>query len=375
MQVEDPHASAGETGNDDVVASGNSVKTLWRLISEQDRDSEKFLLEYFTVVLRLRGVRIDRAKFLTSELHKRGFDKEIIALAVETSPIEAGIPVSVVDEIAHSVIQFETRKSSAFSLVTGLPGLAGSFALMPTDITQFYIHAFRIIQKTAYAYGWQSLTSDAREIDDETLFRMVSFLGVMSGVSGASHALRRFILKGPGSAATKAIQQTALTKTVWYPTLKSTLKHVGVKVKRKLLLKASGKSILIVGGVVSGGLTFVTLNTEAKRLVKYFRETPPPQVNAKEYLSLMQETQSEDVAKKTVPAKIRSGAVAGASTAVTQGRKALSSTSDTIKTVAKRGANQVVSRVKGRRSEKSSHAKQVDYSDGDLDQEDALNFR
>lgn len=375
MQIEDSHVSADGTGNDDVVPSENSVKTLWRLISEQDRDSEKFLLEYFTAVLRLRGVRIDRAKFLTSELHKRGFDKEIIALAVETSPIEAGIPLTVVDEIAHSVIQFETRKSSAFSLVTGLPGFAGSFALMPTDITQFYIHAFRIIQKTAYAYGWQSLASDAREVDDETLFKMVSFLGVMSGVSGASHALRRLIQKGPASAATKAIQQTALTKTVWYPTLKSTLKLVGVKLNRDLLLKASGKSILIVGGVVSGGLTFVTLNTEAKRLVKYFRETPPPHVNAKEYLSLMQETQSEDVAKKTIPAKIRSGAVAGASTAVTQGRKALSSTSDAIKTVAKRGANQVVSRVKGRRSEKSSHAEQADHSDGDLDQEDALNFR
>lgn len=367
MQIEDSQVDVDGTGNDDVVSGENSVKTLWGLISEQDRDSEKFLLEYFKAVLRLRGVRIDRAKFLTSELHKRGFDKEIIALAVETSPIEAGIPVTVVDEIAHSVIQFETRKSSAFSLVTGLPGFVGSFALMPTDITQFYVHTFRIIQKTAYAYGWQSLASDAREVDDETLFKMVSFLGVMSGVSGASQALSKLIQKGPASAATKAIKQTALTKTVWYPALKSTLKSVGVKLNRELLLEASGKSFLIVGGVVSGGLTFVTLNTEAKRLVKYFRETPPPHVNAKEYLRLMQETQSEDASKQTVPAKIRSGAVTGASTAVTRGRKALSSTSDAIKTVATRGANQVVSRVKGRRSEKSSRAEQVDYSDGDSD--------
>ena len=63
---------------------------------------------------------------------------------------------------------------------------------IPGDITQFYVHAFRVMQKLAYVYGWQALLEDAKDVDDETLGKLASLLGVMMGVGAASGAVTAF---------------------------------------------------------------------------------------------------------------------------------------------------------------------------------------
>lgn len=59
-----------------------------------------------------------------------------------------------------------------------------------------------------------------------------------------------------------------MTKTLWYPILEKVLKIFGVSLTKGGLAKGMGKVIPILGGVLSGGLTFATMKPMGERLQK-----------------------------------------------------------------------------------------------------------
>lgn len=285
--------------------------TLGAMAAEQDEEAVRYAVEFLKTVLRLRGVRIDRAQFLTSELQKRGIAITDIARAVEDNPASAGVHMEVLDDIVSSSIALETRKSSALSFAAGLPGGLAMFGTVPADVTQYYVHAFRVMQKIAYVYGWQEFLHDVKSVDDETLAKLASFLGVMMGVGGASASVTSFATQVARPALQKNIVGKALTKTAWYGPLKQTLKLVGVKVTKDSFAKAATKVVPVAGGVISGGMTFVSLKTQSARLARHLREIPPPGVDAAEYVSRL--VHEEPEAKgKTMRAKVGGSILAAA---------------------------------------------------------------
>ena len=150
-----------------------------------------------------------------------------------------------------------------------------------------YVHAFRVMQKIAYLYGWQAFLDDVKSVDDETLAKLAGFLGIMMGVGGASASVTAFAAQVAAPAIQKNIAGKALTKTVWYGPMKQTLKLVGIKVTKDSFAKAATKVVPLAGGVISGGMTFVTLKTQSQRLAKHLREIPPPGVDASSYLAAL----------------------------------------------------------------------------------------
>ncbi|MCU1434325.1 MAG: hypothetical protein JWR71_1050 [Pseudarthrobacter sp.] len=266
------------------VDEGANV-SLNAMIDEQDGEAQQFAIAFLKKVVRLRGVCIDRAQFLKAELHKRGIGATEIDRAIRESPAVAGIPLAMLDEIASSAIDFETGKSTALSFAAGLPGGFAMIGTVPADITQFYVHAFRVMQKVAYIYGWQSFLNDMEDVDDETLGMLAAFLGVMMGVGGASTSVSLFAVQVARPAVQKKIASVALTKTAWYLPMKQTLRIIGVQVTKQSFANTVSKVVPVVGGVVSGGLTFVTLNAQSKRLMTHLRELPPPNVDAEAYLA------------------------------------------------------------------------------------------
>jgi hypothetical protein len=282
------------------------------MLDEQDREAEQFAIAFLKKVIRLRGVRIDRAQFLRAELHKSGVGAAAIDRAVRENPAIAGISPTMLDEIARSVIEFETRKSTALSFAAGLPGGFAMIGTVPADITQFYVHAFRVMQKIAYIYGWQSFLNDIDDLDDESLGILAAFLGIMMGVGGASVSIGVFAAQVARPAVQKKIAGVALTKTAWYLPMKQTLRIIGVQVTKQGFAKTVSKVVPVVGGVVSGGLTFVTLRIQSKRLMEHLRELPPPNVDAEVYLAAVKR------ADEMAPIKARSigGAIAGTAGAV-----------------------------------------------------------
>lgn len=316
----------------DVPETGQADQSINDLIGEQNREAEEFAKSFLKTVLRLRGVRIEREQFLRSELHKRGIAREVIDEAIATSPAAASIDVVLLDDMANAAIAFETRKSSALSFAAGLPGGFGLLATVPGDVTQFYVHAFRVMQKTAYVYGWQSFLEDSKEVDDETLGKLSMFLGVMLGVGGASSSLTVFAASVARPAIQKQVAGKALTKTTWYPVMKSTLRVIGVKLTKDSLAKTVTKVVPVAGGVISGGMTFVTLRGQSKRLMEHLRELPPPNVDAAEWRALVTHADAEEALRDNSALSSVGGAVSNATeTASTQARPALDGAGSAVK--------------------------------------------
>lgn len=361
----------------DVPETGQADQSINDLIGEQNREAEEFAKSFLKTVLRLRGVRIEREQFLRSELHKRGIAREVIDEAIATSPAAASIDVVLLDDMANAAIAFETRKSSALSFAAGLPGGFGLLATVPGDVTQFYVHAFRVMQKTAYVYGWQSFLEDSKEVDDETLGKLSMFLGVMLGVGGASSSLTVFAASVARPAIQKQVAGKALTKTTWYPVMKSTLRVIGVKLTKDSLAKTVTKVVPVAGGVISGGMTFVTLRGQSKRLMEHLRELPPPNVDAAEWRALVTRAGAEEALRDNSVLSSVGGAVSNATeTASTEARAALDGAGSAVKGAAsgagsavKGAASGAGSAVKGAASGASGRLKSlVRRKNRDLDE-------
>jgi hypothetical protein len=212
--------------------------------------------------MELPFVKIDRTEFLTKQFGNIVRPKTMERILAEGT-VKAHVKISALNRTAKEAINFETAKATAISTVAGLPGGLAMIGTIPADFTQFYAHVFRIAQKLAYIYGWQELGND-----EGTQNRLILFLGVMSGVQAAGKAVMQFAVEvGPKIGA--RVTAKPLTKMAWYPIVKSVLRMVGVKITKDTVGKTISKAIPIVGGVLSGGLTFATYRQMSTKLANF----------------------------------------------------------------------------------------------------------
>ena len=144
-------------------------------------------------------------------------------------------------------------------------------ATIPADTLQFFGVALRLAQELSYLYGEDDLWIDGNVNMEKVTSQLVVYCGVMFGVGGASAAIH-VVSSAFGKQALKKIPQMALTKTFYYPIVKAIAKAVGVKMTKGVFAKGVSKAIPIIGGVFSGGLTFVSMRPMGKRLAKEFDE-------------------------------------------------------------------------------------------------------
>ena len=284
--------TSGEVELTDEVTEG--VDELREMIAQQDSEAEKYAIEFLKKVVRIRGVRITRDEFLRQELRKLHMSDEAIASALDSNPVLAGVCLTDLDKLADGVISFETNKSAAMSFAAGIPGGFAMLGTIPADLTQYYVHAFRIMQKLAYLYGWRELLSDMDEVDDETIGVLAMFFGVMLGVGGAAQSLTVFARSVAMPAFQKQLTKQALTKTSWYPVMKQCLRFIGINLTKKSFAQGVSKVIPVIGGVVSGGMTFVSLQSQSTRLKGHLRELPPPGVDAEVWKQTVSEATPKD---------------------------------------------------------------------------------
>jgi hypothetical protein len=69
-------------------------------------------------------------------------------------------------------------------------------------------------------------------------------------------------------ALQKQIANKALPETAYYTPLKQILKRVGAEINKQIFAKTVTKVVPVIGGVVSGGLTYASLRTGSGRLMK-----------------------------------------------------------------------------------------------------------
>lgn len=248
--------------------------------------------------LRVPGIRINRANFLQKELLKR-YPQEMIDEAIRTNPMSAGIKPKDIDEIADQVIEHERRGVSGISTALSMLGGAAMLATIPADIVQYYGYMLRATQELLYLYGFPEIDVNENEskFDSETINILIVCFGTMYGVVGANNALKS-IAKGFGLGVEKKLMRTALTKGTIYPIVKSVASWFNVRMTKEIFAGFFKKSIPVVGGVIGGGLTYLSFKPCCVKLKESLQDTILSNKNYKEENGLIDIVDVEVVEKQ-----------------------------------------------------------------------------
>lgn len=222
--------------------------------------------------LRIPGVHIDREDFLRKQFMKN-YSNDVIQDAVKFNPAHAGITVEEIDNIADQVIQYERNCVSGISLALGAPGGVAMVATLPTYIAQYYGYMLRAIQKLLYLYGFPEINvENGVIIDDETMNLITLCLGVMYGVEGSVASIK-ILSNALGKGVEKKLLQKALTKGTFYPIVKKISRWFSVCMTKQVFAGFFRKVIPVVGGVVGGGITYLSFKPCCDNLKKSLQDT------------------------------------------------------------------------------------------------------
>ena len=130
-------------------------------------------------------------------------------------------------------------------------------------MAQYFVFMIRIAQKLAYLYGYPEIDF----IDDASMSELIIFIGSMFGIKEANMALKTLTDMVAKNLPKKLMRQ-ALTKGTIYPLIKNIAKKLGLTMTKEIFANSVGKAVPLVGGVVSGGLTFATFMPCSYRLKK-----------------------------------------------------------------------------------------------------------
>ena len=97
-------------------------------------------------------------------------------------------------------------------------------------------------------------------------------MGVMYGAAGASNALK-VMAKALASGVEKQLLRRALTKGTIYPIVKSVAKWFSVKMTKEVFAGFFKKAIPIVGGVIGGGITYLSFKPCCDKLKSSLQDT------------------------------------------------------------------------------------------------------
>lgn len=218
--------------------------------------------------LAIPGVKVDRDSFLISELRQYCSKDELEKAIV--NPVDV-LSEDRIDSLANACINNHLVKVTSLSVVSGIPGGLAMAATIPADMAQYYWHTFVLAQKLAYLYGIPDLRDENGNLTETSQDMLTLFVGVMLGAAAANNAIKN-VSKAFAVQVVKRLPQKALTKTIYYPIIKQVAKWIGVKLTKDTFAKGLGKTIPILGGVISGGLTAATFRPSAKRLQKKLKE-------------------------------------------------------------------------------------------------------
>lgn len=243
------------------------------LTASSDSEAEELAKNVMARAASITGVKINRTAFLRAEIKKR-YPEVDADEAVSSTPLNAGISPTELDKWALDVIEYETKKCAAISFLAGIPGGVAMAGTIPADLAQYFGHVMRVEQKLAYIYGWRSFLNSEDEVDDETVTYLVVLMGVMLEVGGVADSVTKFAATAAREGIAKQIQRQALTKTFFYNPLKKVLRFLGVNLTKQTFAKGVSKVVPVVGGFVSGGMTYASFKPGAERLRRYLRSLP-----------------------------------------------------------------------------------------------------
>lgn len=219
-------------------------------------DAYAVVIQTINAASQLPFVKVDREEFLRKQFK----DSRYLDSILEHGPQKVFTPEAL-RKRAEKIIKDSTTKTSFTSFVAG-----------GADVAQYMGFALNLAQQIAYLFGEDDLyEGNYKELPEEVQIRVISYLGIMFGASGAS-ALIANVSKAAGMNLGKKVAQKALTKTAWYPLVKKVGTIIGVNITKKSVGSIITKTIPIIGGVASGGITYFTFKPMGTKLADTFEK-------------------------------------------------------------------------------------------------------
>lgn len=214
--------------------------------------------------LKMPGTIVNREKFLRS-VFENDFDPDILTSIIEKGTVEAGIDDSILEIKATKIINVELYKLSSLSFVAGLPGGFASFVTIPVDTVQYYMHLIILIQKLAYLYGFKQIVED--NVDESGLLYLTLFFGVMHGIEDSEQALTQISKSKIDDYINSHLEKSNLKAVII-----KTAKWLGIRLVKNTTKKAPAKIVPILGGLISGGLSYISAKKSAGRLLYFLKK-------------------------------------------------------------------------------------------------------
>lgn len=235
-------------------------------MSDNIQDSSNSFEVALVTALKLPGVKVNRREFLLKTFDSYTNNNSIDILDIlERGPIVVGVGVNTLNKMASDLIQKRTLQCSSASFAAGLPGGFAMAATIPADTLQFFGVTLRLAQELAYIYGYRDMWDNGDLDIEQVKGELTLFLGVMFGVGGSASAVK-VLSSSIAKQVLKKLPQKALTKTIYYPIIKKTAALIGVKITKQTFAKGVSKVIPVLGGVISGGLTYASMKPMGNRL-------------------------------------------------------------------------------------------------------------
>ena len=222
------------------------------------------LTNVISSAIRVPGVKVDRSSFLREQF--KSLEPDAVELIVNDGPVKAGVSREELRKKAGRIIKTDTAVSTSASFAAGIPGGIAMAATVPADMLQFYAVALRMAQELVYLYGEEDIWCDGAPDSDKVTNQLILYCGVMLGASGAAQTVR-VMSSALAKQLMKTLPQKALTKTAYYPVIKAILKFFGVSLTKSTFAKGVAKVVPVIGGVVSGGITFASMLPMGNRLM------------------------------------------------------------------------------------------------------------
>ena len=226
------------------------------------------LANVISAAIQVPGIRVDREAFLREQF--KGTDAVALGSILASGPVAAGCDRDTLRKKADKVILGNAVISTGASFLAGLPGGWAMAVTIPTDLLQFYGAALKTAQETAYLYGepdlWEGDTPDEERITNQ----LTLYIGVMLGVSGAAQTVRLTSSALAQQAAAGKLPDKVSTKAFCYPVIRTVIRFFAKTLTKTSLVRGVSKIIPVIGGVVSGGITFASLKPMGDRLKDTF---------------------------------------------------------------------------------------------------------
>lgn len=262
----------------------------------QESNKSMDLTKVVTTAIQIPGVKVSRDTFLKEQFKE--LSPAEVDLILQKGPVMAGCSRDLLKRKAGKIVKERTAISTGASFVAGIPGGLAMAATIPADLLQFYGVALRMAQELVYLYGETDIWCDGVPDPDRVTNQLILYCGVMLGVSGAAQTVR-LMSSALAKQALKKLPQMALTKTFYYPVIKSIVKFFGISLTKSTFAKGVSKVIPVVGGVVSGGITLASMLPMGNRLAKTLDEAHFTYTNADfeaDWQEVSKMNQSEDTA-------------------------------------------------------------------------------